>query len=176
MLLLTTTKNMKQLFTFILTSMLLMSCDYLSMRMTSKSMEGTINEGDLVWVNPSKKINKNQIVAFNHYDEHLGEKIWIFRVIGISGDKVEIKSGEVFINDKKTNEPETLKFSYKVMVKGPEPTSFLEKLEYTPLSQNEFIVHMSDNDKSRLSETPQISGIEPILMAKGVLQKKHFYV
>lgn len=171
MLLLTTTKNMKQLFAFILTSMLLMSCDPLFMRMTSKSMEGTINEGDLVWVNPTKQINKNQIVAFNHNDQLVGEQVWIFRVIAISGDKIEIKSGEVFINDKKTKEPETLKFSYKVLVKGFEPPSFLEKLEYTPLSRNAFIVHMTNDEKTRLSETPQISGLEPILMTKGIHQK-----
>src|SRR5690606_17807633 len=50
---------------------------------------------------------RQDIVAFNYTDSALGEKTWVFRVIGVPGDTIEIKQGMVYINGDVSKEPYT---------------------------------------------------------------------
>lgn len=77
-------------------------------RVEGKSMYPTLNEkveNDRVVVDKiclfNKNFNKGDVVIFKSYDEG---KLYIKRIIGMPGDKVEIKDGAVYVNDNKINE------------------------------------------------------------------------
>ncbi|MHC1684106.1 MAG: signal peptidase I [Clostridiaceae bacterium] len=70
------------------------------------SMVPTINEGDKLLVtrvyNP-ENLKRGDIVEFNHKETN---QLFIKRLIGLPGDKVEIKEdGSVYVNGEKLDEP-----------------------------------------------------------------------
>lgn len=71
------------------------------------SMYPTLHEGDYLLVNRmAYKFNQPKRGDIVVFQSHLSdERYLIKRVIGIEGDKVEIKNGEVFLNDQKLEEP-----------------------------------------------------------------------
>jgi signal peptidase I len=66
------------------------------------SMQPTFNDKDVIFMEKisteTGHINRGEVVVFNSHDEN--EDNYIKRVIGIAGDKIEIKSGEVYLNGK----------------------------------------------------------------------------
>ena len=75
----------------------------------SGSMENTLLPGDMILVNKFiyyfTDIKRGDIVVFKYPNDMT--KDYIKRVIALSGDTVEIKDGDVYINDKKTEEKYT---------------------------------------------------------------------
>lgn len=76
----------------------------LNAKIPSESMQNTINIGDRVIGNRLAYINKDpgryDIVIFRYPDEP--EKMLIKRVIGLPGDTIDIRNGDVFINGSET--------------------------------------------------------------------------
>ena len=108
----------------------LLSCKQRFYRAPSGSMEETIKAGEMFTVTLTDKFERNDIVAFNYYgpdytsgDGETGEvKLhWekrIYRLIAYSGDSVEIKEGEVFVNSRHIEMLPTTKLYYEVYAKG----------------------------------------------------------
>ena len=85
----------------------------------SESMEDTLLVGDYVLVNrflhasaptglerlllPLREIERGEVIVFKHPDEP--EKDYIKRVIGLPGDRVEIRRGRPFVNGEPLDEP-----------------------------------------------------------------------
>ena len=73
----------------------------------TSSMENTIMIGDRIIGNRLAYINnapeRGDIIIFKFPDDT--SKQYIKRVIGLPGDKIQIKEGIIFINDKKLYEP-----------------------------------------------------------------------
>lgn len=69
----------------------------------SGSMESTIMTGDNLWVNRLQYKFKNperfDVVVFKYPDNE--KELYIKRVIGLPGEKLEVKDGKVYINDAK---------------------------------------------------------------------------
>ena len=76
-------------------------------RVDGRSMEPTLNSGQFVLVNKlAYKLGSPQygdIIVF-HYPRNPDQE-YIKRVIGLPGDLVEIKAGQVFVNDQLIDEP-----------------------------------------------------------------------
>ena len=64
------------------------------------SMQPTFNDKDVIFLEKvsteTGHINRGEIVVFNSKDKN--NDIYIKRVIGIAGDKIEIKKGKVYLN------------------------------------------------------------------------------
>lgn len=75
----------------------------------SGSMENTLLPGDMILVNKFiyyfTDYKHGDIIVFKYPKEP--EKDYIKRVIGLPGDTVEIKNGDIYINDKLTEEKYT---------------------------------------------------------------------
>lgn len=71
------------------------------------SMLNTLNDKDITFVEKISSIThivkRNEIIIFNSRNEN--NDLFIKRVIGIAGDKVQIKNGKVYINGNKVSEP-----------------------------------------------------------------------
>lgn len=66
------------------------------------SMQPTFSDKDVIFMEKisteTGHINRGEVIVFNSNDEN--EDNYIKRVIGIAGDKIEIKSGMVYLNGK----------------------------------------------------------------------------
>jgi signal peptidase I len=89
-------------------------------RFPTGNMQPTIQPGDYGAVNPAyyadKPVNRFDIVLLKHPQPNPileGEDMIIVeRVVGLSGERIEIRGGRVYINEKELNEPfETIKDS-----------------------------------------------------------------
>lgn len=76
------------------------------------SMTPTIKNGENFWLNKlayKASLPKQwDIVAFNSPTKN--NKIYIMRIVGLPGDKIESKNNELYINGKKLKYPENLKY------------------------------------------------------------------
>lgn len=70
----------------------------------SESMENTLEIGDRLFANRLAYLQDDperfDIIIFKYPDNE--KKLYIKRIIGLPGEKVEIKSGKVYINDSET--------------------------------------------------------------------------
>jgi len=109
----------------------LVSCGRRSYTAASGSMENTIMTGTEFFVTPTDEYHRNDIVVFEHVfpdfdaDEY-GERPLITgkklcRIIAWSGDVVEIRNDEVYVNNRLVPAPAKAIFLYQIRVKGQPP-------------------------------------------------------
>jgi len=95
------------------------SCQSRSFYYDSVAMEGTIKRGSLIKYEPKKVIEKNDIVVFDYYDKRLNKTFsTVLRVVGVPGDEVLFKNGELLVNGNSFGFPDTYQLSYVVKVKN----------------------------------------------------------
>lgn len=71
------------------------------LRVTGKSMAPTLSEDQIIMCSKSSKADRGDVIAFYH-----NKKILIKRVIGLSGDVINIKEdGKVYVNGSPSDEP-----------------------------------------------------------------------
>ena len=71
------------------------------LRVTGKSMAPTLSEDQIIICSRSSKADRGDVIAFYH-----NKKILIKRVIGLSGDIIDIKEdGKVYVNGSPSDEP-----------------------------------------------------------------------
>lgn len=63
------------------------------------------------------KLQNNDVFVFNYPDDHTHDPVdlktnYIKRCVAIAGDKLEIKKGDLYINDVLAEKPENMQFSY----------------------------------------------------------------
>lgn len=96
------------------------------------SMKNTLDNGNIILISKiNYKFNnpkRNDIVAF----DFKGNKFLIKRVIGMPGDTVSIKEGEVYLNDELLNEPYIIQDTNKLN----KDYGTLKKDEYFVLGDN----------------------------------------
>ena len=124
---------------------------------TDSSMQPLINDGDIILTYKTNKFKNGDIVAFYH-----GNKILIKRVIGISGDYVNIDvSGNVYINGSLIQEDYV-----KELKKGNSNVSF-------PLQvpANSIVVLSDDRDNTLDSRIEEIGSVkESDIIGKVILK------
>lgn len=97
-------KIFNSLFTCVLLCMLAFVLVFFTAKVPTGSMLNTIKINDMLLVKRSpfcKKIKRGDICVFKKTGEAF---LLVKRVIGLPGEKVEMKDGTVYVNDKKLNE------------------------------------------------------------------------
>lgn len=91
---------------------ILLSCGGRYYKNSSSSMSETIKQGERFYVKKTSQFKRNDIVVFNYYGNdyssqpnEYGEwrQHWekrVFRLIAMSGDVIEIRKGNLFVNNK----------------------------------------------------------------------------
>lgn len=97
--------------------LIISSCTSTKREMDTTSMEPTLLRGQSILIESTDSIIRKDIIAFRYSKPSMSEKTWVFRVIGVPGDKIEIKKGVVFVNDKMDEEP-NIKLSNKLVDSG----------------------------------------------------------
>jgi signal peptidase I len=153
-------------------------------RAPSGSMEKTIMTGETFYVTPVDSFQRNDIVVFNYYgndyaampDENGNYKQhWekrVLRLIAVSGDIIELKKGELYLNDERIPLPPKAVMEYEVRSK-----SYMTGLDSIQNSDNILVgyngtrkagdtfiytVPLSVEEALRYNETPGIISISMI--------------
>jgi signal peptidase I len=84
---------------------LIISCSSNIRKMDTSSMAPSIVQGEEISIEPAGILKKQDIIAFNYNDPSLGNKTWVFRIIGIPGDTIQIKQGSLYVNGNLSKEP-----------------------------------------------------------------------
>lgn len=150
-------------------------CTNNTFRMQTTSMEGAIKKGEYLQVVKSESINRGDIIAFNHIDDSQNEATWVFRVIGKSGDAVEIKNGEVFVNNQKTQHSDHLKFSYRVKTNEVLTEEMLDQYEGFEKSTNEYVFLLTHEQKIELENNSNVLEIKKMFRTANEHQSGIFY-
>ncbi len=100
--------NFLIIITFIISLIIIINVYFIPIyEIKGTSMDPTFKRNDVVAVLKGKKIERNDIIAFDY-----NGKILIKRVIGISGDVINInEDGKVFVNDKELIEEYAINLS-----------------------------------------------------------------
>lgn len=104
---------------------------------TNKSMEPTFFEGDQILLLKKNfifnRIKNFDVIVFNYEDTNL-----VKRVIGIEGDKVEIKDGDLYLND------ELIEHKYYIFSNKDDSFYIVGNNQYFVLGDN---INMSEDSR-----------------------------
>ncbi|MBL7744341.1 MAG: signal peptidase I [Chitinophagaceae bacterium] len=112
---------------YLLFLLFLLSCRGRFYRVPSSAMEGTIMTGEHITVIQADSFKRNDIVVFDHFatdyssgpdEEGNFKEHWekrVHRLIAYSGDVLEIKKGDVYINGELVSPPPKAKLRYEVL-------------------------------------------------------------
>jgi signal peptidase I len=74
----------------------------------------TIKTKEIFFTSNLKKPKRFDFICYKHETEELGKQIWIHRLCGVENDKIEIKAGVLFVNDKNADIELSLAHNYKI--------------------------------------------------------------
>ncbi|MDP9960771.1 signal peptidase I [Chryseobacterium lathyri] len=109
--------------------------------------ESTVKKRSFVVITNILPYDKNKLLIYYQDNIH-GKGMYIQRLVGVYKDKVQIKNGELYVNDIAVDAHLNLKHSYKIdrafvnelMMKG-----FSEN-DFFPFDQNHFVTNLSKNE------------------------------
>jgi signal peptidase I len=122
------------------------------------------------------KIKNNDVVVFNYPMEDFRpvdkQENYIKRCVGIPGDKLEVKHGILYINDKVADMPEKMQWKYHVQTDGSDfnPKSLLELqiTEYAKTSNmGDYELTMTKENAEKLKSFGNVVHVEPIFEKNG---------
>jgi signal peptidase I len=161
---------------------LLTSCKHSTITLlASTDMESTIPKGAKVGFEQvdKKDLKRNDIVLVESIMKVSGMKTQkMLRVVGIPGDKIEIKNGIVFVNDLRFDFPPQSKFSYYIRSSTP-ITALLSSQNYSQVSQNEYYVFLDSMEAKTVAEIKEIDSMskliaEPTFPERGIISNSKF--
>ncbi|SFT97550.1 signal peptidase I [Algoriphagus locisalis] len=121
-------------------------------------------------------VERNDVVVFNYpvefqYPTDLKTN-YIKRAVGISGDVVQIKSGDLFVNDQPAEIPQEMQYSYDVTTNRALTEDFLKDYDVNPdsymiLKDGLYIVFATDEVIKRLESSPVVTSVTKRIMNTG---------
>jgi signal peptidase I len=124
----------------------------------------------------SPVIKNNDVVVFNYpmqFDRPIDQRIYyVKRCVGIPGDTIEIREGQVYVNGVYNDLPENLQFNYKVMTDNDTIDSAsvaqLGLTEGGHMHDNKGYWFMLDiNNVDKIKKVPHVTTVTPMLEKKG---------
>ncbi|TCS94682.1 signal peptidase I [Hazenella coriacea] len=73
---------------------------YILVEVIGTSMEPTFQNGEVIVVEKTDQVKRGEIVYFQY-----GSLRYIKRVIGVSGDQIEVKNNQIYVNGQPLREP-----------------------------------------------------------------------
>jgi signal peptidase I len=98
---------------------------------------------------------------------------YIKRAVGVPGDVIEIKEGELFVNNEPALKPEEMQYSYEIRTNRPLTVEFLgdyginRESFYTAPEGNRYMIWTTDQTVERLKTSPVITSVTKAIMPIG---------
>jgi signal peptidase I len=124
----------------------------------------------------SPDIEHNDVVVFNYpmEDEHPVDQrtFYIKRCVGLSGDTLEIRDGQVYINGNYSDDPTKLQFDYKVKTDidsiNNDSLKLLGITEGDHMqNKGEFWFTLNSENVEIMKKFPHVTNVEPLIQKKG---------
>lgn len=121
-------------------------------------------------------VKHNDVLVFNYpmEDDHpIDQRIYyIKRCVGVAGDMLEIRKGQVYINSHYNDVPEKLQFNYKVITdKDTIDSEALTQLGITEggkmRNKGEYWFTMNSDDVDSLKSVANVLAVQPLIEKKG---------
>lgn len=122
-------------------------------------------------------IERNDVVVFNYpvefqYPNDLKTN-YIKRAVGVPGDVIEIKEGDLQVNGELAAQPEEMQFSYRITTNRPLTIDFLadygidQSNFMTGSSGNEYMIWCTQTTIDRLKQSPIVTSTSKTLYTAG---------
>ncbi|WP_449386741.1 signal peptidase I [Chryseobacterium lineare] len=108
--------------------------------------EPNIKKGSFVIITNILPYEKFKLLTYNQDRQEFGKGVYVQRLVGTEGDKVEIKNGNLLVNNKLARTGINLKHLYKI------DRAFVNDLMLKGISENEFYQFDNDYFLTNLSE------------------------
>lgn len=123
------------------------------------------------------EVKRNDVVVFNYpvefqYPNDLKTN-YIKRAVGVSGDWIEIKDGDLFVNNEPALKPEEMQYSYRMTTNRPLTVEFLGDFGinrenfYSDPQGNRYVVWTTDETVNSLKSSPVVTSIIKDIHPKG---------
>ncbi|WP_027387724.1 signal peptidase I [Chryseobacterium gregarium] len=89
---------------------------------------------------------KFKLLTYNQDTKEFGKGVYVQRLVGVTGDRVQIKNGDLYVNNKLVDADLNLKHSYKI------DRAFVNDLMMRGVSENEFFQMNADYFVTQLSK------------------------
>jgi signal peptidase I len=114
----------------------------------TSSNEPTLPRGRILFTSNLKEPNRFDFIAFNNKTQP-GSSIWMFRVCGLPGDSVEIRSGDLFVNGRAVDASFTLSHSYIIPVRDTAGVKRLPGTAPLIISEDSALIIVPDDEIKR---------------------------
>jgi signal peptidase I len=122
-------------------------------------------------------VKRNDVVVFNYpvefqYPNDLKTN-YIKRAVGVPGDIIEIKDGDLFVNNEPALKPEEMQYSYRMTTNRPLTVEFLEDFGinrenfFSDPEGYRYVVWTTDETSKLLKSSPVITSITKEINPKG---------
>jgi signal peptidase I len=134
-------------------------------------MSNTFNAGQVIKLKNKASINRGDIVFFRKDRKSgQGKETWLFRVVAFSGDTVEIKDGNVIVNNKIIALPENVRLLYSITTSMPLDMKNFRENTVRQISEGMYIAHLTMDEYTKVSKWPNVTAISRVISSSG----KHF--
>ncbi|MEY4110470.1 MAG: signal peptidase [Bacteroidota bacterium] len=122
------------------------------------------------------KIKNNDIVVFNYPMEDFRpvdkQEHYIKRCVGLPGDKLEVREGVLFINDKPADKPTYMQMRYRARTDGSGfNIKTIRELGITegpnPTMEGDYEITMTEGNAEKVKNFSNVSQLQPVLDKKG---------
>ncbi len=160
-------------------------------KMENKTMEATIEKGDLVWINKVAvgawflgmklpglcQIERNDIIYFAYpeqFDTPLyNKKRFVSRVVALPGDRLQILRKELYLNKKFVEYPDSAQLGYRMIMKtGTPKEEFFQKYDIDQVkpiidSMGIYQVPLTAKKVEAIREKPEVDYIRMVKQLRG---------
>jgi len=129
-------------------------------------------------------VERNDVVVFNYpvefqYPSDLKTN-YIKRAVGISGDVIEVKDGDLIVNGENSPKPEEMQYSYDLITNRPLTVDFFADYGINPESFMAFsngagyLIWCTDQTVERLKSSPVVVSVSKRIMGQGEPEENIF--
>jgi signal peptidase I len=158
---------MKSFKLFLLIPLVVGSCSR-TYNVTTDSMSNTFNAGQVIKLKNKTSISRGDVVFFSKdRNSGNGHETWLLRVVAFSGDTLEIKDGNVIVNNNITGLPESARLMYNLTTSDPLDVKSFRKNTLMQLSENQYIAFLTMDEYIKVSKWPNVTSINRIIKSSG---------
>lgn len=152
---------------FLLIPLVVGSCSR-TYNVTTDSMSNTFNAGQVIKLKNKASINRGDIVFFRKdRNSGQGNETWLFRVVAFSGDTVEIKDGNVIVNNNIIELPENARLMYSLTTSNPLDVKSFRENTVKQVTENKYIAFLTMDEYTKVSKWPNVTTISRIISSSG---------
>jgi signal peptidase I len=158
---------MKRLKLYLLISLVAVSCNQ-TYKVTTDSMSNTFNAGQNLKLKNIASINKDDIVFFrNDNNSNQQKETCLLRVVAFSGDTVEIKDGNVIVNNNIIELSENARLMYSLTTSTPLDVESFRENTLRQITENNYIAFLTIDEYTKVSKWPNVTTISRIINSPG---------